>query len=211
VASERMPKLKQIIDPILARALTHPLRGHILLTIGERGVVSPKEIALTLGMDLKEVSYHVRSLKARGLIRLVRTEKRRGVEEHYYELTEPVLYLDDQEWAALPKQIQARFSVCLLRVLVGEALEALRAGTFNAEDCHQSRVTMPLDAQGKREAAAVLADALERLLDIRSQCLQRVSLPSAEASPMTVFMTAFETATGAERPLTGERGGGGSG
>ncbi len=41
MASET-PKLKQIIDPVLAKALTHPMRGHILLVIGERGVASPE-------------------------------------------------------------------------------------------------------------------------------------------------------------------------
>jgi DNA-binding transcriptional ArsR family regulator len=199
------PKLKQIIDPILARALTHPLRGHILLMIGERGVVSPKEIGRALGIELKEVSYHVRSLRGRGLIRLVRTARRRGVKEHYYELTEPLVYLDDHEWKRLPRQIRARFSLSLLKVVVADAIDAMRAGTFNAEDCHQSRVTMPVDAQGKREAADVLAEALRRLLEIRDRCAERMSLPSEEAIPMAVFMTAFETSASAGIDAAGHR------
>lgn len=199
MAAKRTPKLKQIIDPSLAKALTHPLRGHILLMLGERGVASPKEIGGALNVGVREISYHVRNLKARGLIRLVRTEQRRGVKEHYYELCEPLVYLDDEEWRRLPRQIQARFSVSLLRVAMSDAVEALRAGTFNARDSHHSRMTMPVDEQGRREVGEVLGDALERLLEIKTGCAKRMTLPSDEAIPLAVFMTAFETAAGAER------------
>jgi DNA-binding transcriptional ArsR family regulator len=204
VAGERTPKFKQIIDPILAKALTHPLRGHILLMIGELGVASPKEIGKALDIELKEVSYHVRSLKARGLVRMVRTEKRRGVKEHYYELTEPLVYFDDDDWGSLPAQLQSRISLSLLKIAVADALDAIRAGTYNAQDCHESRVTMPVDAQGKREATQVLAEALERLLEIQGRCADRMSLPSDEAIPMTVFMMAFEAAAGASRDTSGQ-------
>lgn len=198
---ESRPKLKQIIDPILAKALTHPLRGHILLMLGERGVASPKEIGDALDVGVQEVSYHVRNLKTRGLIRLVRVEKRRGVKEHYYELCEPLVYLDDKEWRLLPRQIQARFNVSLLQVAMADALEALRAGTFDAPDSHHSRMTMPVDEQGRREVGEVLSHALERLLEIKDGCAGRMRLPSDEAIPLAVFMTAFETAAGAKREV----------
>jgi DNA-binding transcriptional ArsR family regulator len=198
VAGKWTPKLKQIIDPILARALTHPLRGHILLLIGERGVASPKEIGLAVDIDVPEVSYHVRSLKARGLIRLVRTEQRRGVKEHFYELTEPLVYFDDREWGLLPRQIQTRFTSSLMRIAMIDAVDALKAGTFNTHDCHHSRLAMPVDAQGRREATEVLNEALERLIEIKDACAERMTLPSDEATPFAVYMSAFETAAGAE-------------
>lgn len=199
MAAERTPKLKQIIDPVLAKALTHPMRGHILLMIGERGVVSPKEIGEALGIGIQEISYHVRNLKARALIRLVRTEQRRGVKEHYYELSEPLIYLDDEEWRRLPPQIRSRFSVSLLRIAMSDAVDALRAGTFDGQANHQSRTTMPVDAQGRREVAEVLNHALERLLEIKQGCAERMTLPDEEAVPLAVFMMAFETAARAER------------
>lgn len=207
MAGEWTPKLKQIIDPILARALTHPLRGHILLLIGERGVASPKEIGRAVDIDVPEISYHVRSLKARGLIRLVRTEQRRGVKEHFYELTEPLVYFDDREWDLLPRQIKSRFTSSLMRVAMIDAVEALKAGTFNTRDCHHSRLTMPVDARGRREATEVLNEALERLVRIQEDCAKRMTLPSDEATPFAVYMTAFETAAGAEGAVAeGERG-----
>jgi DNA-binding transcriptional ArsR family regulator len=199
VAAESRPKLKQIIDPILAKALTHPLRGHILLMLGERGVASPKEIGEALNVGVQEVSYHVRNLKARGLIRLVRAEQRRGVKEHYYELCEPLVYLDDEEWRRLPRQIQARFNASLLRVAMADAVEALRAGTFDACDSHHSRMTMPVDERGRREVGEVLSHTLERLIEIQEGCARRMTLPSDRATPLAVYIAAFETAAGAER------------
>lgn len=199
MAAERTLNLKQIIDPILAKALTHPLRGHILLMIAELGVASPKEISESLEVDLQEISYHVRNLKARALIRLVRTEQRRGVREHYYELSQPLIYLDDEEWRRLPPQIRSRFSVSLLRTAMSDAVDALRAGTFTDLASHQSRTTMPVDAQGRREVAEVLGHALERLLEIKDACANRMTLPSEDAMPLAVFMMSFETATGVER------------
>ena len=195
-AHERMPKLKQIIDPVLAKALIHPLRGHTLLVIGELGVSSPKEIGNMLDVNVKEVSYHIRSLKARGLIRLVRTEQRRGVKEHFYELTEPLVYLDDEEWRLLPKQIQARFSLSLLKVVMSDAVAALRAGTFGAPDAHHSRLTMPVDAQGRREVTEVLDHALKRLFEIQEECGRRMTLPSDDAVPLAVYIAAFEAVPG---------------
>lgn len=92
MAAAQGKQLKQIIDPRLAKAFTHPLRGHAWVTICERGIASPREIADETGIDVSEVSYHFRTLKKYELIRLVRTEKRRGFAEHFYEPTAPVFY-----------------------------------------------------------------------------------------------------------------------
>ena len=190
-------KLKQVIDPVLAKALTHRVRGATLLAFGEWGVGSPKEISEFLELDVTEVSYHVRKLRSQGMIRLVRTEKRRGVDEHFYELTEPVLYLKGDDWERLPKPIKDRISSSLLEIAVGDAVEALEAGTFNAPTAHQSRMTMPVDERGRREAMDVLADALGRLREIEAECAKRLRLPSEDAIPLNVFMMAFRAAAGA--------------
>jgi predicted transcriptional regulator len=92
MAAAQGRQLKQIIDPRLAKAFTHPLRGHVWVTICERGIASPREIADETGIDVSEISYHFRNLKKNELIKLVRTEKRRGFAEHFYKPTAPVFY-----------------------------------------------------------------------------------------------------------------------
>ena len=64
-------KLKQVIDPTHAKVFTHPLRGHVWVTLFERGVVSPTEIANELELEPSDVSYHFRELNRKDLIRLV--------------------------------------------------------------------------------------------------------------------------------------------
>jgi DNA-binding transcriptional ArsR family regulator len=71
-AGKRGKRLRHVIDPELAKVLSHEIRGHILATLGDR-VASPSEIAREIDVPVTEVSYHVRELRARKLIRLVRT------------------------------------------------------------------------------------------------------------------------------------------
>lgn len=81
------------IDQQLAKALSSELRAQAVALISE-GIASPKLIAAELGLDLRNVAYHVRVLKRLGCIELVETEKRRGAVEHIYRVTEQALEKD---------------------------------------------------------------------------------------------------------------------
>ena len=66
-----------------AKALTHPLRASLLKALDGK-VKSPSNLADESQELLGNVSHHTRVLRDLGLIRLVRTEPRRGATEHYY-------------------------------------------------------------------------------------------------------------------------------
>jgi DNA-binding MarR family transcriptional regulator len=72
----------------LAKASMHPLQVQIL----ERAAAtpddrfSPNQLAQELGEKLGNVSYHVRTLLARGLLKKAGTTPRRGAVEHHYEI-----------------------------------------------------------------------------------------------------------------------------
>lgn len=200
----RRPKrnLRQVIDPVLAKALAHPLRGHILMTLGDR-VTSPSEIAKELGLAARDLSYHFKVLTEIGMIKLVRTEKRRGSYEHFYELDSRIVYLDDREWQRIPDQVRAGFGVGFLRIVVEDAVDALRAGTFGARYNHHSRIPMILDERGRGELMELMEETLEGMLRIKTACSQRRAEQAGEGIPMEVFMLGFETAAGAAR--SGER------
>lgn len=73
----------------VARAGMHPLAVDILTLIeSAEGEWTPKELAEALEHDLGTTSYHVRQLAARGLLKMVRTEPRRGALSHFYILTD---------------------------------------------------------------------------------------------------------------------------
>src|SRR4051794_26671084 len=70
----------------LLRAGWHPIQYKALHILTER-VASPKEIAIELGLTsakASNVDCHVKQLQSQGLVELVRTEPRRGVNEHFY-------------------------------------------------------------------------------------------------------------------------------
>jgi predicted transcriptional regulator len=53
--------------------------------------VAPIELADELDAKLGDVSYHVRVLHSRGLLKKAGTETRRGAVKHYYAIAEPAL------------------------------------------------------------------------------------------------------------------------
>lgn len=89
-----MPPRPVSIDQRLAKALSSSLRAEALALIAE-GVDSPKLIAEKLGLDVRNVAYHVRVLRNLGCIELAKTRPRRGTVEHVYRLTERSLDGDD--------------------------------------------------------------------------------------------------------------------
>lgn len=196
-------KLKQIIDPTLAKVFTHPLRGHVWVTLFERGVVSPTEIANELELEPSDVSYHFRKLHLKGLIRLVRTEQRRGFDEHFYEPIAPAVHFDDEEWMRIPERIRTRLSGEMLKQVVDSFAAALETGCFDARDRHLSRTWLTLDERGWREMTRLLQRTLERLLEIQERSAERREDSAEESIPVEVVIAAFETVASLARRQAG--------
>lgn len=87
----------------VGKIVSHPLRVAILKVIavddeGKRKR-SPNELADVLDEPVGNVSYHMKTLRDAGLVKLVGTVPRRGAVEHFYlrndasELLPPVLAL----------------------------------------------------------------------------------------------------------------------
>jgi DNA-binding transcriptional ArsR family regulator len=72
----------------LIRALGHPIRREILRCLHAAGEArSPRELALTLGHDLQNLSYHIRVLKAVDAVALTDVFPKAGSMEHFYVST----------------------------------------------------------------------------------------------------------------------------
>src|ERR671919_1062362 len=127
-----------LVDPRIAKALSHPMRARILLILNER-VASPNEIAEMIGERLPNVSYHVRALLDLGCIELVDTAQRRGAIEHYYRaVVRP--FFSDRDWKRLPRSGRQAISDVALQLVWDDVSAAIEAGTFEARpDRHLSR------------------------------------------------------------------------
>ena len=144
-----------LVDPRIAKALSHPMRARILAILNER-TASPNEIAEMIDERLPNVSYHVRALLDLDCIELVDTAQRRGAIEHYYRaLVRP--FFSDRDWKRLPRSGRQSISDSALQIIWEDVSDAIKAGTFEARtDRHLSHSPMTLDERGlarAREAA----------------------------------------------------------
>jgi DNA-binding transcriptional ArsR family regulator len=180
-----------LVDPRIAKALSHPMRARILMILNER-VASPNEIAGIIDERLPNVSYHVRALEELDCIELVSTAQRRGAIEHYYRaVVRP--FFSDRDWKRLPRSGRQAISDSILQILWDEVATAMQSGTFeNRSDRHLSHTRVALDREGWAEMAKLLAGTLAEAEKIASRSEARVKESNNQSIPTAVAMMQFE-------------------
>jgi DNA-binding transcriptional ArsR family regulator len=181
-----------LVDPRIAKALSHPMRARILVILNER-VASPNEIAEMIDERLPNVSYHVRALLDLGCIELVDTAQRRGAIEHYYRaIVRP--FFSDSDWKRIPKSGRQAISDTLLHVIWDDVSDSIETGAFDSRaDRYLSHSPMLLDEQGWSEIARVMARALREVEKIESQSARRLKKSKESGVPTSVVLMQFET------------------
>jgi len=170
----RTKQQKEGVEQIVAKAFAHPLRVQILIILNER-VASPNLLAQELGQSLNLVAYHVRVLEKYDCIELVDTKQRRGATEHFYRATRRQ-FLSDAEWARLPEVLRPGLSGAMLQAVFADIQEAVGKNSFDElDDRHLSRTPMVVDKQGWSEVASLLADTLDRVLEIQAESSARLA------------------------------------
>ncbi|HET7122166.1 MAG TPA: helix-turn-helix domain-containing protein [Solirubrobacterales bacterium] len=158
----------------LAKALAHPLRVRILTEL-HKGISSPNQLAQKLGEPLGNVSYHVKTLLEYDCVELVKTEPRRGAVEHFYRATERAFF-SDSDWAKIPASARKGISGVVLESIGEGATQAMVAGTIEKRtDSHLSDTPLLLDEKGWKELNKVLADALNRGIEISEEAATRLA------------------------------------
>jgi len=183
---------KEGVEQIVAKAFAHPLRVQILIILNEK-VASPNMLAQQLDESLNLVAYHVRVLEKYDCIELVDTKQRRGATEHFYRATRRQ-FLTASEWSRLPDNLRPGLSGAALKAAFDDVEDALDSGTFDeVEDRHLSRTPMVVDQKGWEDTATLLADALDRLLEIQAEAGKRLAEGDAESVLAKVVMLHFKS------------------
>lgn len=107
--------------------------------------------------------------------------------------------LDGGDWERLPETFKAGVDGYMLRLVYDEVARALKVGSFSArDDKHLSWMPMQVDEQGWKEAVAAITGALRRVLEIQTECAERLSASDEEAIPMVVALMGFEASPGSK-------------
>jgi DNA-binding transcriptional ArsR family regulator len=161
-----------VVDRRLAKALSHPLRAHVLTILNER-VASPNQIATELQEPLGNVSYHVKTLAELGCIELVDTAPRRGAIEHFYRaVVRP--FFSERDWKRMPASVRQGISDATLQQIWEDASTALDEGTFDRRtDRHLSSSRLVLDEQGWKQVNELLTDTAKRVEQVAAECAKR--------------------------------------
>jgi DNA-binding transcriptional ArsR family regulator len=174
----------------LAKALAHPLRVRILSSL-HKGISSPNQLSQELGEPLGNVSYHVKTLLEYDCVELVKTEPRRGAVEHFYRATERAFF-NASDWEKIPASARKGISGSILETVGQDATEALVAGTIDARtDSHVSRTPLTLDEQGWSDITSLLAETLERALEVQEEAAARLGKDDGISTKLAILH--FET------------------
>ncbi|HEY0278908.1 MAG TPA: winged helix-turn-helix domain-containing protein [Solirubrobacterales bacterium] len=187
-----MPKTKKKdgVEQIVAKAFAHPLRVQILIILNER-VASPNLLAQELDQSLNLVAYHVRVLEKYDCIELVDTKQRRGATEHFYRATRRQ-FLSDSEWARMPQSLRPGLSGAMLKSMFDDIEEAVKSGSFDEkEDRHLSRTPLVVDNEGWDDVVTLLAETLDRVIEIQSESQARLAKSGDEGINTKVEMLHF--------------------
>jgi len=179
----------------LAKALAHPLRVRILTSL-HKGVSSPNQLSQELGEPLGNVSYHVKTLLEYDCVELVKTEPRRGAVEHFYRATERAFF-SASDWEKIPASARKGISGSILETVGQDATAALMAGSIDARsDSHVSRTPLVLDEKGWTEITALLAETLNRAIEIQEEAATRLSDEKSDAIATKLAILHFESPAG---------------
>lgn len=188
--------LPDLMDPGLVKALSHVVRQHILLE-AVAGEVSPKGLSETLDEDLGQVSYHVKVLRDEcdGIIKVTRTERRRGAIEHYYRATAKSL-LPAKAWRRLRKGLRAAVGAGQASDLFNDLADALKAGKLQGEHDHVTRTPLILDIEGERNVKAIAQRATKEVEDEQRAVAKRLERAGDDGGTVgyTFALLSFESA-----------------
>lgn len=184
-------KSQRGVNQALVKSLAHELRAEILAILNER-MASPNELAKELDEGLSQVSYHVKVLKDYEVIRLVKTEPRRGAVEHYYRATSRA-YLTDRDWHELPESVRVGMSADLFQMILDDVVASLEGEVFDErEDRHMSWTPMLVDEQGWKEVNGILHSALKEVIKAQEASVKRLAKSDEEGFDMSVAMIGYQ-------------------
>jgi hypothetical protein len=188
------------IPPKMAKALSNGWRCRILMELTARPM-SPSQFVEEIGGSISHISRCFRELASWGYVEVIE-EKRGGRNgggvERIYRNTRRA-YFDIDSWTTLPGLVRTEVSWSFLSSYHDRVVEAVEAGTFDAEtDRHLSWTPLLLDKDGWNQICTVLDEILEWLPELESESLCRTAGEADQLIPTIVGLTSFRSPSPAD-------------
>ncbi len=186
-------KLKTFLDRRLIKALSHPLREHVLAVLNER-VASTSEIGREIDLDVPAFYHHVELLEELGFLERVESRRRRGAEEHFFR-AKATMFFDDEAWERIPATVRSDIAGTHIWAILSDLITALRTGAFGANPAtHNTWLPGVFDRLGWQECLALMNETLNKMMAIQRRSSERMAVSGEPGLPGTVALMAFVTA-----------------
>jgi DNA-binding transcriptional ArsR family regulator len=187
-----------IDDPRLVKALAHPLRIRVMSLLEQRSA-TPKEMALELGVPLENLSYHVRTLRDFGFIKLERRRMVRGAVEHRYGLAARP-QITAKAWEQLPAAVREALDAASLDQIWDIVSRAAAQNKMARAESHLTREYVRLDEEGFAAASQIISDAVDKLMEVEKQAAKRLRTHDAAEVPTVLIAMLFDAPDPAPAP-----------
>jgi len=182
--------ITEIDDPRLVKALAHPLRIRILGILEQRSA-TPKELAEILDVQLENLSYHVRTLRDFGFIKLERRRMVKGAVEHRYGMVaRPRITAD--VWQQLPAMVREALDAASLDQIWDVVTRAATQDKMSRPESHMARRVARLDEQGFADMSKVVGQTVDKLVEIEKQSAQRLRKHESDEVPTVLVTMLFD-------------------
>jgi DNA-binding transcriptional ArsR family regulator len=191
------------VDPDMAKAMTHPLRNHILAELNKQAM-SPSQFSKRHDLKLPTVSYHFRVLEKADCVEVVCERPVRGSVEHFYRATKKALF-DGKAWEDLPESVRGKVSGRILSDFLGVAAEAMLEGTFDSrKDRHAAWQRIHIDEQGWKETSDIILQAFREVMKSSKEANRRLIRSGEKGLMATWGLLLFESPMPATEDEAGE-------
>jgi hypothetical protein len=195
--ASRPGQRKKSIEEVVAYAVGHRIRVHILIVLNE-GTYTTAQIAQLIEEPLNNVSNHIRELVDAGSIELAKTEQKGNLLQHYYRAVEMPFYTEEEAAAMTPEQRQVTAGL-VVQSMIAEVMAGLWAGKMTDSRTWLAWNWFNVDEQGRRDIADEQARSWERHQEIEVESTNRRSKSSEDATSIIVTQLAYERARKARR------------
>jgi DNA-binding transcriptional ArsR family regulator len=182
--------ITEIDDPRLVKALAHPLRIRILGVLEQRSA-TPKELAEILDVQLENLSYHVRTLRDYGFIKLERRRMVKGAVEHRYGMVARPR-ITAAVWEQLPAMVREALDAASLDQIWDVVTRAAAQDKMSRPESQMARRVARLDEQGLADMSKVVSDAVDKLVEIEKQSAQRLRKHASPEIPTVLIAMLFD-------------------